>query len=236
MGAWGPGNFENDAALNWLQRLGAHDLTAIREALAAEDKLRRANAGCVCLAAAELLAARAGHPAEVLPESASTWLLTTSTALADLELALTSVRAIAESSELQLLFDDGERNDDWHAELDDLVRRLTLATDRARPSPTLTWEDLLSRETPCRKCKSAFRVHGPLDGPAVSDLRDLLQAGKPISAIQRIRELTGAGLRDAKAMYEHLAIRRGECRQCRAPLLDTPVVDCPRCRALNING
>jgi hypothetical protein len=100
----------------------------------------------------------------------------------------------------------------------------------------LTWDHLVARELPCAKCKGTFRVRGPIDSVGLSELRHLLETGQHISAIRLIRELSGADLRDAKGMYEHITIFRGRCRQCRGQLPSGTLNDCPQCRALNIDA
>src|SRR5215204_2194816 len=70
MGAWGPGNFENDAALDWLgqDELGvAHVARALRPEGDA-DECEHA------LAAAELVAAWNGHALAELPKAAEAFL------------------------------------------------------------------------------------------------------------------------------------------------------------------
>ncbi|MDX2051866.1 MAG: hypothetical protein SFV15_05695 [Polyangiaceae bacterium] len=99
-----------------------------------------------------------------------------------------------------------------------------------------TWDDVIAREFPCKKCKGTFRVPGPIDDSGLSEIRQLLESGQPISAIRRIRELTDAELRDAKGMYEHVTIFRGRCRECSLPLPSGVLADCPQCGALNINA
>jgi hypothetical protein len=100
----------------------------------------------------------------------------------------------------------------------------------------LTWDDVVARDLPCKKCKGTFRVRGPIDDAGLSEIRQLLETGQPISAIRRIRELTDADLRDAKGIYEHITISRGACRECAAPLPSGVLADCPQCGALNINA
>jgi hypothetical protein len=100
----------------------------------------------------------------------------------------------------------------------------------------LTWDELMAREMPCRKCRGTFRVRGPIDQAGLSNIRLLLETGQPVSAIRFIREATGGDLRDAKGMYEHVTIHRGTCRQCRAALGEGLLVDCALCGALNIDA
>jgi ribosomal protein L7/L12 len=73
----------------------------------------------------------------------------------------------------------------------------------------LTWDDVVARDLPCAKCQGTFRVRGQIDRAGLAEIRHLLETGQPISAIRFIRELTGAALRDAKGMYEHVTIFRG---------------------------
>ena len=99
-----------------------------------------------------------------------------------------------------------------------------------------TWDDVLSREIPCRRCSGTFRVRGPIAASDLAEIRTLLEAGMGISAVLTIREKTGAGLRDAKGMYEHVTIFRGKCRQCGKDLMDGVLSDCDGCDALNIDA
>jgi ribosomal protein L7/L12 len=51
----------------------------------------------------------------------------------------------------------------------------------------------------------AFPVGGPIAGPAMSpDIAALVAAGKPIEAIKLYRQLTGAGLKEAKDVIDGL--------------------------------
>src|ERR1041385_5873668 len=98
MGAWGPGSFENDWALDWAGDLcEADDDSLIASTLAKVvshggtkrspasllDRLRgkrvrvdylEAGLSSHALAAAEVIAARLGKPAERLPDSLGEWL------------------------------------------------------------------------------------------------------------------------------------------------------------------
>src|SRR3954451_21808785 len=106
MGAWGPGPFDNDDAMDWLVGLEeSHDESALREAFRAVeadatyiDLPVAANA----LAAAEVVAAAVGPPPPGLPPEVTAWLdahgSAKSRALVDL--ALKATRQFADSSEL----------------------------------------------------------------------------------------------------------------------------------------
>jgi hypothetical protein len=128
MGAWGPGPFENDEAMDWVRELGksadpGYPLALLREfdgvgPLAGE-------AAEVGIAAAEAIAASRGQPAEEAPAGVLEW-LRTSGARADAaaaELALRVIDAIEADSELSLLW-DGDDGALWHEGIGDLRRRL----------------------------------------------------------------------------------------------------------------
>jgi hypothetical protein len=100
----------------------------------------------------------------------------------------------------------------------------------------LTWDQLVERDPPCRKCRATFRVPGCLTEQDLAAVRSLLERGEGISAIRLIRERTPANLRDAKGIYEHVTIFRHACRQCGAPLDGNLLSDCLACGALNIDA
>ena len=100
----------------------------------------------------------------------------------------------------------------------------------------LTWEQLATREPACRRCKGRFHPAGPFDAPELAEIRRLLEAGHPVSAIRFIRERSGSSLVDAKGTYEHVTIQHGACRQCRSPLNGDLYSDCMKCDALNIDA
>lgn len=133
MGAWGPGNFENDAALDWLADLVESDDSAlVSEALrqiteASSDLRLRTNDCCDALAAAETVAACQGRRAADLPEELVHWVDSHSRDFDTRQLALAeqAVRRIEERSELQELFDEGEPNLDWHRVVRELIARLS---------------------------------------------------------------------------------------------------------------
>jgi len=136
MGAWGTDSFANDDALDCLNELvEADDDTPIYEALAnvaeaeASDYLR-APVASAALAAAEVIAALAGEPATNTPEDLKNWLglqpPDVAEALVDVhsDYANAIINRIKVSSELAELWAESDHNDAWHAEVDDLRRRL----------------------------------------------------------------------------------------------------------------
>lgn len=136
MGAWGTGNFANDSALDFLSDLGSEedglDLIedALEYALEAEDQVYIGAGGySQALAAAEIVAALGGAPAESLPEDASEWVWYRRPAdperLQSLaQLAQKAANRIAEDSELRELWLDTDSADEWLGVVRELAERL----------------------------------------------------------------------------------------------------------------
>jgi len=132
MAAWGPGNFENDQVLDWLDDLD--DPQTLRETLAAvvgasSESYLDADACCHALGAAEVVAACGGRPGLDVPGEVTSW-AAAHPGVCDAEvrdLALAAVARIDGASELQQLFDGGGRDEGWHATLKELASRLALA-------------------------------------------------------------------------------------------------------------
>lgn len=129
MGAWGPGNFDNDAVSDWLAELDRWSSvdSALNEVLLAPPHAYvDADTCCVALGAAEVVAACMGRPGNAPPKVLSFALDNGSSCNEQTRgLAELCVRKIEANSELQTLFDEGGRNDEWHMQLQDLLRRLT---------------------------------------------------------------------------------------------------------------
>lgn len=76
MGAFGPGSFENDDALDFaaeLEASGAAALSEVLERAVGGDGVRDAGLGAAALAAAEVVAALAGRPSGELPDEVKLW-------------------------------------------------------------------------------------------------------------------------------------------------------------------
>src|SRR5882672_8159005 len=135
MSAWGAGSFENDAASDWIgDLLESKDASPVRAALnrvKEHDGLKRKRFLGICmqrqkqklpadtagngLAAAEIVAARFGHPPPKLPNGVAEWLEQHSS-LFEPELvviARQAVNKIKTDSELQQLWEEGDARQ-WH--------------------------------------------------------------------------------------------------------------------------
>jgi hypothetical protein len=135
VGAWGAGNFENDAALDWVAELEAADGPdvldrALRRVTEAGDDYLEVDAGAAALAAAEVVAALLGAPAPDLPAAVRAWVERHAAVPPPLpevaRRALTRATGDPERSEVRGLWDDAapEDRDAWRARVADLERRL----------------------------------------------------------------------------------------------------------------
>ena len=130
MGAWGVGSFENDDAGDWVWQLeDAEDLSLVHAALAAAaqaDGYLESPTSSEALAAAEVVAALAGHPAGDLPDGVQAWVAAHSTTVSpDLRaLALGAVERVATESELQELWAESNEGGAWRDRVEELRGRL----------------------------------------------------------------------------------------------------------------
>jgi hypothetical protein len=130
MGAWGVGPFENDDAGDCVWQLEeAEDLTLVQAALEAAAQPEGdpgSSASSEALAAAEVVAALAGHPASDLPDEVQTWVAAHSiTVSPDLRaLALRAVERVSSKSELQELWAESDEGRDWSRRVEELRGRL----------------------------------------------------------------------------------------------------------------
>lgn len=99
----------------------------------------------------------------------------------------------------------------------------------------LTVDDINRRRHACLRCCGSFKIAGPLTASLRRKLAVMLDEGQLVLAIRTIREETGAGLVEAKATYQHLTLAAGKCHWCRSQIPAEDYIDCPACRALNID-
>jgi hypothetical protein len=130
MGAWGHGSFENDTASDWLYDLQG-DPSLLSRALEAvadadADAYLDVDDCAPALAAAELVAAAQGRGEDRLSDSAQEWLgAHRGEAALDLGLAHRAVTRAFERSELRELWDENGPDNEWHADVRELLRRLS---------------------------------------------------------------------------------------------------------------
>lgn len=150
MGAWGPGQFENDDALDFLAELdGPDDLeTAFAALPPAEGGEVEATEAARAMAAAEIVAAMMGRPGPDCPEDLRARLEAFGAPDRKLvELAREAVSRVLFDSELLDLWAESEACEDWNRSVTDLIDRLNSATGKstARPAP-------IARPTPATTC------------------------------------------------------------------------------------
>jgi hypothetical protein len=130
MGTWGTGTFEDDDALDWAWELEEFpDLGVVQAALEAIDRSSAYLEAPDCtsaLAAAEVVAALCGQPAEGLPEGVSAWVAAHSTLppAALKPLALRVVQRILERSELRDLWRESDGFAAWSSHVQGVARRV----------------------------------------------------------------------------------------------------------------
>ncbi len=132
MGAWGPGNFANDAAQDWLYDFGENDFRLIDRTLAGvaamveADELD-ADEVCEVLAAAECVAAAAGFPPDNPPQELAGWLTENSPMLVKpeyIEMARRAVARVLAQSELREVWLESEEFGGWETAVHNLQSRL----------------------------------------------------------------------------------------------------------------
>lgn len=132
MGAWGVGNFQNDAALDWVEELErARSLRPIRKALELidrdGDRYIDTDDACVALAAAEVVSALNLAPGKNLSAGVQNWVDRSKLRVDQdlLDRALRVVHRIFIWSELKDVYEElGSPTAEWHALLEDLEKRL----------------------------------------------------------------------------------------------------------------
>ena len=129
MGAWSHESFGNDDALDWVAELQAEGLPAVAGALAAIRELApdylEAPTCSTALAAAEVVAALRGQPAQALPDDVQEWVAQNPGLPSDLVgMAQNAVAVIAAKSELRELWEESADFAMWQAAVDDLRERL----------------------------------------------------------------------------------------------------------------
>ncbi len=134
MGAFGPGSFENDDALDFaaeLEASGADALTEVLERAVGADGVRDAGLGAAALAAAEVVAALAGRPSRELPDEVKLWVAGAAVAGSELAKLLALARravaaATGDHAELARLWTAARPAEvaGWRASVAELGRRL----------------------------------------------------------------------------------------------------------------
>ncbi len=128
MGAWGTGSFENDDAANWIAELGTivpDDLAQILVQAADDPSYLEAPSSRIAVAAAEVIAALNGSPAQEAPPEIIKWTTNHQTSTRELKaLALRALERVRKNSELKDLWLEADGLNDWVAAIQDLQTRV----------------------------------------------------------------------------------------------------------------
>lgn len=128
MAAWGSGSFENDDAADWLAELrtiAPDDLTKIFSQAADDPAYFEAPAASVVVAAAEVIAALNGSPANGVPPEIVKWTANRPAPTPELKaLALRALDRVRKNSELKDLWLEADGLNDWTAAIQDLQIRV----------------------------------------------------------------------------------------------------------------
>jgi len=128
--ASGPGSFENDDALEWVDDLeDSFGITMLQEAFTRVEKNKYPDSVdcCVALAAAEVVAAAKGKPSPDLPAGVRSWLEEEEDADSIKSLdkaAIKVVNKIRNNSELKESWQDTDDWQEWQRVLNKLEERL----------------------------------------------------------------------------------------------------------------
>jgi hypothetical protein len=130
MAGWGTGSFENEGAQNWLKQLKSLGLDELRRLLvhgADDAEYLEENDASIVVAAAEVIAALRGAPAQNLPREIADWVsVAPGSPPSDLrDVAIRAVEKVRRSSELKDLWMEAEGLNEWTAALGDLQARLS---------------------------------------------------------------------------------------------------------------
>lgn len=138
MSAWGTGSFENDSALDWMDKLEDYrNIDLIKSTLvqAIDNDLVIYGDGFVdtaavdtAIAAAEVVAALKDHPSEFLPTPIKEWIRNHNIYIDDniLELAIRVIKRASNTYELRDLWADPTEHNEWKRVVEDLRLRLEM--------------------------------------------------------------------------------------------------------------
>lgn len=129
MGAWGTRSFENDEAKDWaagLDKIAPEELTRILTQAADDPEYLEAPAAYVAVAAAEVVAALSGAPAEEAPAGIVDWARAHPQVFTPglKALAIRTLERVRRNSEVKDLWMQADGLNDWIAAIGELQGRL----------------------------------------------------------------------------------------------------------------
>ena len=98
----------------------------------------------------------------------------------------------------------------------------------------LTISAVNQRRPRCRQCGCLSDFASVKTAAHRAELFEIFSHNEFLKFVPRIRELTSCSIGEAKATYLHLALSGSTCHRCKALLPVGEVVDCSKCKSLNI--
>ena len=101
-------------------------------------------------------------------------------------------------------------------------------------SKNLTIDQVNARRPRCARCGCLGDIAWTNDPKLRETLLRLDSNDDVMAFFSTVRQHTGCGLGEAKALRMHLANPNRTCHRCGEPLSDGEVVDCAKCQSVNI--
>src|SRR5690349_16100401 len=86
----------------------------------------------------------------------------------------------------------------------------------------------------CQKCGGLFQAVLPDRPEDERELARLFEQEQHMEFIRVLRSKTGCELKDAKGTMQHISRDGRHCHRCHTELTTGKIVDCQKCRAMNI--
>jgi hypothetical protein len=93
--------------------------------------------------------------------------------------------------------------------------------------------DLQFPAVACGHCGGSWSFPEATELALRATVAGLVRGHRRMEALRFLREHTGIGLQDAKAITQHISSSPGVCHRCGAALVDGEPVVCPGCGSLN---
>jgi hypothetical protein len=98
----------------------------------------------------------------------------------------------------------------------------------------LTISAVNQRRPRCHQCGCLSDLASVDEPSHQAELFEIFTRSAFLEFVPRIRALTNCSVGEAKATYLHLALAGRICHRCKTSLPSGTVVDCPKCKALNV--
>jgi predicted Zn-ribbon and HTH transcriptional regulator len=86
----------------------------------------------------------------------------------------------------------------------------------------------------CKKCNYDI-VIPDLTQDQKRELLTMKKSGQHLQIVQQIQETFKIGLKNSKALMEHINLKYGDCHRCNYTDLIGENIICPKCKSVNTN-